>query len=185
MKKLVTLFCVLTLVLAPTALYADDTPAAEGKPVQVLQKGYIVSNLQEPATVDWSTGNGRKDGVLEWAVNDNYLKKSTGMLGRGFSNTAFGWAEVITHPLRWSENAPLGLGTVAGLIVGPIMGTLRTASGAIDVATFWVPSWHGVPMAKPALGLHDVHNYGTTVNDVNEYNHQTKRYFFNKLSDEH
>ena len=184
MKRLVAFFSILTLVCAPAALYADDAPASEAKPVQVLRDGYIAPSLQEPATVDWSTGNGRKHGVLQWAVADNYLKKTPGMFLRGVSNTGFGWVEVITHPLRWSKNAPLGLGTVAGLIVGPVMGTLRTASGTVDIGTCWIPFWHGVPMGKPALGLHDIHNYGT-INDVHEYNHQTKRYFFNKLSDEY
>ena len=185
MKKLLSVAIVLAIILAPIVAYADDAAeAVAGKPTEVLQKGYVAPMLKEPATVDWSTGKGRKDGVLEWAVADNYLKKTPGMFLRGFSNAGFGWAEVITHPLRWTRNAPLGVGTLTGLIVGPVMATLRTSSGALDIATCWVPFWHGVPMPKPALGLHDVHNYGT-VDDVDQYNHQVKRYLFNGNSDEY
>ncbi len=182
MKKLLSFVIALAIILTPVAAFADE--AASAKPNQVLKHGYIMPSLQEPSTVDWSTGKGRKDGVLEWAVADNYLKKTPGMFLRGLSNAGFGWVEILTHPIQWSRNAPLGLGTLAGLIVGPVVGVLRTSSGVIDLATCWVPFWHGVPMSKPALGLHDVHNYGT-VDDVAAYNHKVKRYFFNKLSDEY
>ena len=188
MKKLVIMLCVWSIMLAPFALYADDAPATPAvKPIQFLnKKGYVDNSnfIKEPATVDWVTGKGRKDGVLEWAVADNYLKKTAGMFGRGFSNVTFGWADVITHPIRWSKNAPLGLGTAMGLVMGPLVGTLRTTSGAVDITTCWVPFWHGVPMKKQVLGLHDVTNYGT-IEDVAQYDHKTKRYFFNKLSSEY
>lgn len=186
MKKIVVLICVLTLLACPVVSFADDAASAAGeKPVQVLKQGYVASGLKEPSTVDWSTGKGRKDGVLEWAVDDNYLKKFPGMFLRGFSNTGFGWAEILTHPIRWSKNAPLGVGTLAGLIVGPVVGVLRTASGVIDLGTFWIPFWYGIPMEKPALGLHDIENYGTTIEDVYVYDMQVKRYFFSKLSDQY
>ncbi len=181
MKKVVILASVIGLLLAPLHLYADAAATPAGEPAQALKHNYVMPALQEPASVEWSTGYGRKDGVLEWAVDDNYLKKTPGMFLRGFSNAGFGWVEILTHPIRWSKNAPLGIGT---LIVGPVMGTLRTASGVVDLGTCWVPFWHGVPMAKPALGLHSVHHYGT-IDDVKKYDHQTKRYFFNKLSDEY
>ncbi len=188
MKRMVILFCVLSIMLAPVISYADDaavaTTTTTGKPVQVLKHDYVVPMLQEPAGVTWSSGEGRKDGVLEWAVDDNYLKKTPAMFLRGFSNAGFGWAEILTHPVRWSRNAPLGIGTLTGLIVGPVMAVLRTTSGAIDLATCWVPFWYGVPMGKPALGLHDVHHFGT-IDDVDQYHHDTKRYLFDKLSDEY
>ena len=196
MKKLLSLFCALAIILTPIAAFADEVPvmttakttttsdvAPEAKPIQFLHDGYLDNShlRKEPGTVDWVTGKGRKDGVLEWAVDDNYLKKTAGMFGRGFSNVTFGWADIITHPFRWSRNAPLGLGTAMGLVMGPFVAVLRTASGALDVATCWVPWWHGIPMKKQVLGLHDVTYYGS-IEDVNEYNHKTKRYFFNYLS---
>lgn len=195
MRRLASLVCALSIMLAPAALFADDapaTPAAPTKPVQFLTKkspigkGFVDTTgaYKEPAQVDWVTGKGRKDGVLEWAVDDNYLKKAPGMLGRGFSNTAFGWVDVVTQPIRWSKNSPLGTGTLIGLVMGPVVGTLRTTSGVVDLGTFWVPFWHGVPMKKPALGLHDVTNYGT-IEDVAKYDRKVKRYGFNKLSDEY
>ena len=186
MKNIFAVLCVLSILALPLTGYAEMTASSpeEGKPVQILKHGYITPMLKEPATTDWWTGTGRKDGMLEWAVDDNYLKKTSGMFLRGFSNTGFGWAEIITHPIRWSKNAPLGVGTLAGLIMGPVTGVLRTTSGAIDMTTFWVPFWHGVPMSKPALGLHDIHNYGT-IDDVDVYNKQVKRYFFNEPNDQY
>ena len=180
MKKAVAWFFVLSLVLAPIALYADEA-ALEVKPIQFLnKKGYLdnTNAIKEPANVSWATGKGRKDFALKWAVDDNYLKKTPGMFLRGFSNAAFGWVEVLTQPIRWSKNAPLGVGTLTGVIVGPTMAVLRTTSGALDIGTCWLPFWHGVPMSKPALCLHDVHNY-ETVEDVNAYNQEVKRYLFN------
>lgn len=197
MKKLLSLFLALAFILSPLAAYADDATSVttatsttvtttEGNPIQLLHKGYIDNShlRKEPARVDWVTGKGRKDGVLEWAVDDNYLKKTAGMFGRGFSNVSFGWADVITHPFRWSKNAPLGLGTVMGLVMGPFVAVLRTTSGALDIATCWLPFWHGIPMKKQVLGLHDVANYGT-IEDVDVYDAQTKRYFFNYLDESH
>lgn len=191
MKKIVGLLCMLTIMLAPVAAYADDAAAPETSgttPIQFLTRkdAYIdnTNSRKEPATVNWVTGKGRKDGILEWAVDDNYLKKTPGMFLRGFSNAGFGWVDILTHPLRWSKNAPLGTGTLFGVVMGPTVGILRTSSGALDLATCWVPFWHGIPMKKPVLGLHDVHNYGE-VEDVEDYNHATKRYFFNGTSDEY
>lgn len=207
MKKLLSLAIALAIGLTPVVSFADeanirsttttvstgsDTPAAtatisaEAKPIQFLRNDYIdnTNMRKEPATVDWVTGKGRKDGVLEWAVDDNYMKKVPGMFGRGFSNVTFGWADIITHPIRWSKNAPLGLGTAMGLIMGPFVAVLRTTSGAIDIATCWLPWWHGLPMKKQVLGLHDVAHYGS-IEDVNEYDHQTKRYFFNYLNEDY
>ncbi|OGX04880.1 MAG: hypothetical protein A3G87_04480 [Omnitrophica bacterium RIFCSPLOWO2_12_FULL_50_11] len=185
MKKAIVLFCVLSLLVAPASTYAADEGAA--KPVQFLTPSDYVdatNRIKEPASFDWSTGKGRKDWAIRWAVDDNYLKKSTGMIFRGFSNAAFGWVEILTHPFRWSTNAPLGSGYVTGLIMGPIVATLRTASGVIDLGTFWIPWWHGIPMPKPVLGLHDVHHYGT-IEDVGDYDHKTKRYFFNWLNEDY
>jgi putative exosortase-associated protein (TIGR04073 family) len=189
MNKAISAMLMLSFVLSPLTVSAQEhtpKPIVLGteKPVQVLDKGVVNPTLQEPANVDWSTGKGRKDGILKWAVEDNYLQKAPGMFLRGFSNVAFGWVEILTHPVRWSKNAPLGIGTLAGIIVGPVMGTLRTASGAVDIATFWVPFWHGVPMPKAALGLRDVHHYDV-IDDVNVYNEQVKRYGFNGLSDKY
>jgi len=158
MKKLISLVCLLTIVVSPASLLAEDGVIV---PPQTLKKGSIVSVLQEPAGFDWVTGKGRKDWSIRWAADDNYLKKAPGQLLRGTSNVAFGWMDVLTHPIRSSKNAPAGLGTIQGIIMGPIVATLRLVSGAVDVATFWIPFWHGVPMKKQVLGLHDVTNYGT------------------------
>jgi putative exosortase-associated protein (TIGR04073 family) len=180
MKKIVAVIALLSIVVAPTALWAEVAT-----PVQVLDSdGYISLHRAEPASVDWSTGRGRKDWSLRWAVDDNYIKKNIGMFNRGLSNAAFGWVEILTHPFRWTHNTPAGTGLIPGVLFGVTNGVLRTVSGALDLATFWVPFWHGVPMKKPVLGLHDTSHYGT-IDDLDAYNKRTKRYFFNGLSKEY
>jgi putative exosortase-associated protein (TIGR04073 family) len=170
MKKLIAVFAVLALLITPVTGFAGT--------VHVMNSDHVIDvNLQEPDNVNWVTGHGRKDWVLHWATDDNYLKKFPGMTFRGISNAAFGWVELLTHPIRWNRNAPAGFGLFTGLIMGPIVGTLRTVSGAIDIATGWIPFWYGVPMEKPVLGLHDVHEY-EVIESAEAYDYRTKRFFF-------
>ena len=143
MKKVTALFCALSILVAPIALYADEAATvAAAKPPQFITKNQYVDNtnmIKEAASVDWVTGKGRKDGVLRWAVDDNYLKKVPGMFGRGISNVSFGWVDAFTGPIYWSKDAPLGLGIFMGIVMGPLVAILRTTSGAIDIAigNYW------------------------------------------------
>ena len=198
MKKGVALLCILSMILIPTALYADEASQgvsqSGGRPVQfITKKGppffreeYVdnTNAVKEPAGVDWSTGRGRKDFILKWAVDDNYLKKVPGMLLRGLSNVAFGWVEILTQPFRWNRNSPAGIGLATGVIMGPTMFILRTGSGVIDIVTCWVPWWYGVPLKKQVLGIHEVAHYGT-IEDVDDYDHKTKRFFFDWLKEDY
>ena len=186
MKKAVVLLCILSIALSPSLVYAayETIAGNEPKPLQQLTEQQYVDNtnvVKEPASFDWSTGKGRKDTMVRWAVDDNYLKKMPGMIVRGFSNTAFGWIEIFRHPFTWSKNAPIGTGYITGLIMGPVVAVLRMTSGVVDLATFWVPFWNGIPMPDPVLGLHEVNHYDT-IEDAGTYDYKTKRYFFNKLS---
>lgn len=144
----------------------------------VLSKqGEVDSTQSHVGSTDWNTGKGRHDALVRWAADDNYFKKAGGMLGRGTSNLMFGWTEFFIQPWNWSKNSLIGVGQVQGLIMGVTMGTLRTLSGALDVATFWVPLWYGVPMGKPAIGLNDVHEF-ETIQDAEAYDDSLKRYAF-------
>ena len=93
------------------------------------------------------------DTLVRGATSDHYLTKAPSMLFRGLHNVAFGWAELIVQPINHSKNAPLVIGTLTGLAMGPVMAVARTGSGVVDVLTFWVPGFHGWPMSKPVLGL--------------------------------
>ncbi len=133
MKKLAILFFVLSIVLIELAPFAS------------------AADPNQPA--NWTTGQGRKDWMVRGATSDNYLEKAPAMLFRGLHNVAFGWVEIISQPVRHSKNAPLGVGTATGLIMGPVMAITRTGSGLVDVLTFWIPGFHGWPLPKPVIGL--------------------------------
>ena len=133
MKKLAILLCVFSIAFMAVAPYVS------------------AADPMEPAK--WSTGQGRKDWMVTGATSDNYGVKAPAMLLRGLHNVAFGWTEIIAQPIRHSQNAPLGVGTVTGLIMGPVMAITRTGSGVVDVLTFWIPGFHGWPMSKPVMGL--------------------------------
>lgn len=56
--------------------------------------------------------------------------------GRGLENTILGWTELVTRPSAEAEQkgAP---GVVSGLVNGVAAGTMRTVTGAVEMATFW------------------------------------------------
>lgn len=166
MKKVI-LFVLAVMLMLPAPSQANVLNDA----------GNVDINQKHVKSTDWNTGKGRHDAIVRWAAKDNYFAKGAGMFGRGFSNLAFGWVEVFKQPINWSKNSILGVGQVQGLVMGVTMGTLRTASGALDIATFWVPYWYGVPMGKPALGLKDVHEF-EVIEDAEAYDLSTKRYLF-------
>lgn len=59
-------------------------------------------------------------------------------LGRGLQNGVLGWTEVVTRPqAEVTQNGASGL--VKGLLDGVALGTVRTVTGAAEVATFWSP----------------------------------------------
>lgn len=149
----------------------------------ILENGEISKKHAHVGSTDWNTGKGRHDAVVRWAASDSYVKKSVGMLGRGISNVGSGWSELIIQPYNWSKNSVVIVGQAQGVVMGATMATLRTLSGALDVATFWVPVWRGIPMGKPALGLNDVHEF-EVIEDAEAYDASTKRYFFEEGYDD-
>ncbi len=60
----------------------------------------------------------------------------TQKLGRGLENTILGWTELVTRPSAEVEQKGAS-GVVSGLVNGVAAGTMRTVTGAVEVATFW------------------------------------------------
>ena len=168
MKQFITAILIMALGIAmPSAVFAN-----------VLNKdGSVDSTQSHVKSTDWNTGLGRHDAVIRWAAGENYWLKTVGMFDRGASNTLAGWSEFFIQPVNWSKNSPVVVGQINGLVMGLTMGTLRTASGILDLATCWIPFWRGIPMGKPALGLKNVHTY-ETIEDAEAYDQSTKEYFF-------
>lgn len=62
----------------------------------------------------------------------------TPKLGRGLQNGILGWTEIVSRPqAEVTQRGPSGL--VTGLLDGVALGTVRTVTGAAEVATFWSP----------------------------------------------
>ncbi len=72
--------------------------------------------------------------------------------GRGLQSVMLGWTEIVTR--SQAEVQEKGLtGLVKGLLDGISYGTIRTVTGAAEVATFWspLPVKYQPPIQEPAL----------------------------------
>lgn len=85
--------------------------------------------------------------VHEAAESPEYGRKAGGMLGRGVLNAATCFVDVIVHLVNDTKAGPPVVGTLTGIAKGAGCGVLRLGSGVIDVATFWVPGFNGLPVS--------------------------------------
>lgn len=88
------------------------------------------------------------DDVWTSAQSDQYGKKAGGMLGRGLVNVATCFVDIIQQTVEGTQQGPPFIGTMTGLGGGLGCTALRVSSGALDVVTFWVPGFNGIPVAK-------------------------------------
>jgi putative exosortase-associated protein (TIGR04073 family) len=76
-----------------------------------------------------------------------YKEKLGGMLGRGLLNVVTCPVDIVTNTVNETKAGPPLIGTLVGVAKGVGCGALRLASGAVDVATFWVPGFNGFPVS--------------------------------------
>ncbi len=88
------------------------------------------------------------ESVWEMAQSEQYGKKVGGMLGRGVVNVATCFVDIIVQTVNGTQDGPPFVGTLTGLGGGIGCGALRVSSGALDVLTFWVPSFNGIPVSR-------------------------------------
>ena len=72
-------------------------------------------------------------------------------LARGLQNGMLGWTEIVARPqAEVQEKGAAGI--VKGLLDGVAYGTIRTVTGAAEVATFWspLPVKYQPPIQEPA-----------------------------------
>lgn len=86
--------------------------------------------------------------VWESAQSPEYGKKAGGMLGRGFVNVATCFMDLIVQTVEGTQAGPPFVGTMTGLGGGLGCSALRVTSGALDVLTFWVPGFNGIPVGR-------------------------------------
>lgn len=86
--------------------------------------------------------------VWTMAKSDKYGTKVQGMLGRGLLNVATCFVDLIQHTVEGTQDGPPFVGTLTGLGSGIGCSALRVSSGALDVVSFWVPEFNGIPVSK-------------------------------------
>lgn len=86
--------------------------------------------------------------IWQKAQSADYGKKAGGMLGRGLVNAATCFVDIIVQTVNGTKEGPPFVGSIAGLGGGIACTALRATSGVLDVATFWVPGFNGIPVSK-------------------------------------
>ncbi len=95
-----------------------------------------------------TTAYAQSDDVWTMAESDQYGKKAGGMLGRGLVNVATCFVDIIVQTVNGTKEGPPFVGTMTGLGGGLGCTALRVTSGALDVLTFWVPDFNGIPVGR-------------------------------------
>ncbi len=85
--------------------------------------------------------------IHEAAESNNYGTKFAGMIGRGLLNASTCFVDIIVNTVQETKNGPPFVGTLTGVAKGTGCGVLRVASGGIDLLTFWVPGFNGIPVS--------------------------------------
>lgn len=88
-----------------------------------------------------------RTGVHDAAESPEYGRKFGGMIGRGVINVATSFVDVLVNVVNETKAGPPFVGTLTGLAKGVGCGTLRLGSGAVDLATCWVPGFNGFPVS--------------------------------------
>lgn len=121
------------------------------------------------------TTNAYADDIWQMANSDHYGKKAGGMFGRGLVNAASCFVDLAVQTVEKTKDGPPIVGTLGGIGSGAGCTILRAASGVLDVATFWVPEFHGIPVSRSYSNCLDLDaeyynkNYPSEGDDLNDY----------------
>ena len=85
--------------------------------------------------------------VHEAAESPQYGRKCGGMIGRGVLNVATSFVDILVNVVNETKAGPPLVGTLTGVAKGTGCGVLRLGSGAVDLLTFWVPGFNGLPVS--------------------------------------
>lgn len=78
--------------------------------------------------------------VASPAMAGDYAADSGDKFTRGFANTATGWGEIPKNIVNESRDHNVFVGLTYGTLKGAVHTIGRTAVGAFDLVTFFVPS---------------------------------------------
>lgn len=88
------------------------------------------------------------DDVWTMAESPSYGRKAAGMFGRGLLNIVTSPVDLIVQTVEKTQQGPPFIGTLAGLGSGLGCTVVRLGSGALDIITFWIPSFNGIPVSR-------------------------------------
>lgn len=74
------------------------------------------------------------------AMANDYTSGVADKFARGFANTVTGWVELPKEISNTSKQSNIGVGLTVGLAKGVMHTIGRTVVGAVELATFFVPS---------------------------------------------
>jgi putative exosortase-associated protein (TIGR04073 family) len=94
------------------------------------------------------TPNAHAADIWTMAESPSYGRKALGMVGRGLLNVITSPVDLIVQTVDKTKSGPPIIGTLAGLGSGLGCTIVRAGSGVIDVVTFWVPSFNGIPVSR-------------------------------------
>lgn len=87
--------------------------------------------------------------LWEAAASPKYGEKAPAMLGRGLLNAASCFVDMFAASVKGArETEPQVMGAIGGFAKGALCTVLRATSGILDVATFWIPGWNGIPVCR-------------------------------------
>jgi putative exosortase-associated protein (TIGR04073 family) len=112
-----------------------------------MKKGIHVAMLIAALAVS-SSAYAASESVYDMANSQSYGKKAGGMLGRGLVNFATCFVDIIVQTVNGTQDGPPFVGTLTGLGSGLGCTALRAGSGALDIVTFWVPGFNGIPVSR-------------------------------------
>jgi len=85
--------------------------------------------------------------IHEAAESQRYGQKLWGMIVRGALNILTSPVDVVVNTVNETQAGPPFVGTLTGFGKGVGCGLLRLGSGAVDIVTFWVPGFNGIPVS--------------------------------------
>ncbi len=78
-----------------------------------------------------------------------YMHRAGTKILSGVINVATGWLELPKNISLWNQkDENILIGTAEGMLWGVVHTASRTVSGAVDLVTFWVPTF---PIPEPLL----------------------------------
>jgi hypothetical protein len=90
--------------------------------------------------------------VFDDANSDELARKAPAMLVRGASQAVTSPVDIVEHGFIGTREGRPVLGTLKGLGRGTMIGLDRLGRGTVDVVTFLIPRYHGIP----SLHLHEL-----------------------------